>query len=231
MTTFEETEVERLDRELAYKGKPDRLKMAPGIQDLTLDQVMERDADNFNLVMKECKRYRAKNEQEASLFFVEAYRTGLSKLGVTAIDKLRDAIKASGGRKQVNTAFYEKLCAKQEADKGIICQRRKYNLTEQMQRALEDTRLRESAASAAGMRTEAKQFAEQCERILLAIKNLHNAQHDFRRTGLYIYYQDEIAYFVGEPIIQNASAQGGVIIPGRKEIFVWTNVPMDASPS
>lgn len=231
MSKVIQLEMERLDRELAYKGKPDRLKMAPGMQDLTLDQVMERDADNFNLIMKACNRYRAPNPTEAKVFFVEAYRTGLSKLGVTAIDKLRDAIKAGGGRKKINTSFYEKLCIKQENDKGIICQHRKYNLIEQMQTALETARLHASSARAQGLHEQEKEYDNQSERILLAIKNLHNAQHDFRRTGLYIYYQDEIAYFIGDPIIQDASAQGGLLLPGRKEIFVWTNVPMEAPTS
>ncbi len=230
MSEITMTEMERLDRKLAAnQGRPNRLKMNPEYQGMTLDKIAERDAENFALVMKACKRYRAKDRQEAKIFFVEAYRTALSKLGVKAIDRLRDQIKA--GKTRINTAYFEKLCNKQAEEKGIICQHRPYSLAGQMQKALENAKVQGSAARAAGELEAAKEYDEQCQRLVQAIQNLHNAQHDFRRTGLYIYYQDEIAYFVSDPIIQQATAQGGIILPGRKDIFIWTNVPMESAPS
>jgi len=227
MSAITETMMERLEKELAYHGKPDRLKMNPDYQEMTLDQIMERDAENFRLVMKACKRYRAATMMEAKVFFVEAYRTALSKLGVTAIDKLRRAIKEDPARAQRQVEFYQKLCAKQEAEKGIVCQHREYDLEHRMRRALHNAQVQGSAARARGELDQAREYDEQCQRLLDAIRNLHNAQHDFRRTGLYIYYQDEIAYFVGDPIIQQARSQGGLILPGRREIHIWTNVPME----
>jgi hypothetical protein len=71
----------------------------------------------------------------------------------------------------------------------------------------------------------AKQVERQMKEKGVKVENRNYPGNDFTRSGIYVYYENEIAFFISHPMHAKKRA-GNLILPGQtaeKELFCMTN--------
>jgi len=190
--------------------------LGPEVQDMTLDELEAHNRDNFEQILKQCRVREFQNPVQALHFVGEAMDAIMQKFGIDVLKKFKATVDRAPTLKQKRrllekTAFYEGLMKKQGELKGVKVLNQNYH---QQERFLAAKREAELAGDGG-----------QVERLESALKNLHNAEHDMRRSGLYFYYKNEIAYFISNPVIRTKMTEGGIVIAGQKSYEVYTNAP------
>lgn len=183
----------------------------------TLDELDEMNRENFQAIMKTI-RPKVFSDPEAAVHFVgEALDAICQKFGIMVLKKLRRAVDRAPTLRQKlrlleKTSFYERQMNKELNMKGVVMIPQSYH---QQERFL-----------AAKREAELAQDGKQVERLERALRDLHNAEHDMRRSGLYFYYHNEVAYFISNPVIRTRMTPGGIVIAGQKNYEVYTNAPV-----
>lgn len=185
----------------------DKLTDHPDLQDKTLDELAEINRENFDLIMKQCRMYKFPTAKHAMFLMGQATNKALLKLGVKGLNMMATA----RNPRAVNTHLMGEIVERQMREKNVFVQHQKYDIEEQMRRSMQ------------GM--EAAGDEDGAEHVESSIKLLHNKEHDFRRTGMYFYHGNEIAYFISDPIKRDAMTEGGITIVGQYSFEVYTNVP------
>ena len=72
-------------------------------------------------------------------------------------------------------------------------------------------------------RLAARRVDRQMKEKGVKVESRHYGGDDFHRSGIYIYYENEIAYFISDPMYATKRS-GRLILPGSdKQLFVMTN--------
>jgi hypothetical protein len=201
---------------------------------MTLDEIRARCIDNFWLLAREFKDYIYDTPQHAIFFVSECQVKAMAKLGVKNMAIYEQAVRQdhSLAKDEVRQRFYAKRLDDEMKRRGVKIEHLQYGqayrsmmkqakLLEQHNEDAQADFLRNMAATEPDQRPE-----------------------DWVRTGCYIwkgqyveaengsenipFIYDEIAYFISDPIVLDASklATVTIVLPGQNKYMVRTNVPM-----
>lgn len=187
------------------------------VMNKTLDELDDMNRENFEQIMKGIQP-KVFGSPEAALHFVgEAIDAICQKFGIDVLKRFKATVDRVPTLRQKRlllekTSFYERQMNKELNMKGVVMMPQNYHQQERFLHAKREAEL--------------AQDGDQVERLEMALRDLHRAEHDMRRSGLYFYYKNEVAYFISNPVIRSRMTEGGILIAGQKHYEVYTNAPV-----
>ena len=176
-------------------------------ENLTLDEIKFRDEDNLKLLLQSARPVKFESEDQCRFWIGETLRKILAKMGCSL------AYPYPVGNNKAQKKAEEKAAARLERqmkEKGVKVEFRTYGDADTIRMTLAAANKMEEDGdndTARHLRTQAEQMTKESF-----------------KSGWYIYYENEIAYFISQPMHAQKSS-GHLMLPGKedKELFVMTN--------
>lgn len=201
---------------------------------MTLEEIRARCVDNFWLLSKGFKDYMFNSDRHAIFFVSECQAKAMAKLGVKAMALYEQQCRRDPPivKDPVKQKFYIKRLDDDMVRHGVKVEHLVYGASyRSMIREAQILEEHNEDGQADFLRnlaaTEPDQTPEDWVRSGCYIwKGQYAETENGRDNASFIY--DEIAYFISDPIVVDATklVTVTIVVPGRKKYMVRTNVPM-----